>query len=71
MKTKYSYSIKKISTYCRWNVNYAPDNWCIVGIYKRWPTSETIIYHLCLLGFEIRINVNRKFKPWGYQRSFR
>lgn len=61
MKTKYKYSIRNIYGYCRWNHKYPPDDWCIIGINKWWHSSEMIRYSLCLFGFELRININRKF----------
>jgi len=54
-------SFKNITTYCRWQTKYPPDNWTIIGIAERWLSPTEFQYKICLCGFELHINFNRKF----------
>jgi hypothetical protein len=61
MRTKYKHSIEKIYGYCRWNHKYPPDDFCLFGIAKWWHSPEMYQYRFCLYGFEIRVQIKRKY----------
>jgi len=61
MKGKYKYSVAKVYGYCMWTYKYPPDDWCIFGIQKWRGSPGYIRYSLCLFGFELRVDINRKF----------
>jgi len=58
---KKKYSFDKVFVYCRWSHKYPPDDWTVFGVAKWWYDSRKIQYRLCFFGFELRININRKF----------
>lgn len=59
---KYYTSFGRIRLYNRWNHPFPPDDWCIIGIYKRWFGSEEYSYRICFFGLESHVLFKREFK---------
>jgi hypothetical protein len=56
---KYKYSLNKVYRYCRWEHDWPPNDWCILGISMWWIDYKLIDYRLCFFGFELRFRINR------------
>ena len=61
--SKYNHKIEDVWFHNRWKEKHPNCDWTIVGVSKWWSGPTYFVYKICFFGIELRIGINRIFKP--------